>query len=131
VIPALFTGSRVYGRPKKKSDLDLVLLVSEEELRMLKKTADAVATRFQYEGSTASFTFGRLNVIAVTDPVAFAVFEKATARLLDMKDANQRGVDRSVAVSVMENCRRRHGLHGRFAKTEDEEEVSGDPEIPF
>jgi hypothetical protein len=119
MISALFTGSRVYGRPTKESDLDLVLLVTHRERELLIKMADDVCTNSYEVGEERSYSlrFGKLNVIAVTDPVAFAVFQKATKKL-----KGEGAVDRDRAVEVMKLMRAEHGL-GETPAVNDKDQI--------
>lgn len=113
MIPALFTGSRVYGKPKKSSDLDLVLLVSDEEFDLLVKVASRITGYSEFgspqydvgDGRSGSFRFGPLNVIAMTSEVAFACFEKSTKEL-----SEKAPVDREEACEHMKANRQKFGL---------------------
>jgi predicted nucleotidyltransferase len=114
MIQALLTGSRVYGRPTKKSDLDVVMLLTPFELATMEKQADEVEGNDYDTGDSTSksLRFGNLNVIALTDPVAFGVFEKGTKALKDLAKQNGRGLEREDAVARLAGLRYRHGLAG-------------------
>lgn len=101
---AIVTGSRAYGEPRKAtahvppSDLDLVVKVSGEDLKRLQdffaeckdsphpETMESVSESFEPGGNeittpsdggsrNGSFRFGPLNLIVVTDELAFDVWK--------------------------------------------------------
>ena len=88
---SFITGSRAYGQPKDgygpdDSDVDLVIHISGPNLEVLLKMADEVlecGERFdEYSGpASASLRFGKLNLIAVTDEAAYAVWAAGTSAL--------------------------------------------------
>ncbi len=73
---ALLTGSRAYGTPHKDSDTDIVILVTKEDLKSLRKF---------YKGGYAHGRMcvksGDLNLIVETDPDRYALWEAGTALL--------------------------------------------------
>lgn len=116
-MSAFITGSRAYGRPSRKSDVDLVVLVCPAELEILKELADSRDEDRKGEGGdsdagpraggdSASLRFGRLNLLAVTDPVAYAVWQKGT-RLLK-RESERKPVDRDLAVKFFDMLRHTH-----------------------
>lgn len=54
---AFITGSRAYGVPREDSDIDLAVVVSEHEAKLLRSLSD----------STRKIVFGRLNLILFTN----------------------------------------------------------------
>jgi len=60
---SILTGSHVYGKPRPDSDMDIVMVLNEEALALLKSKAD---TWFGLPNGD-SLHFGHLNVIATTD----------------------------------------------------------------
>lgn len=118
MTPSMFTGSYVYGKPNNDSDVDIVLLVNAGQLKTLRRLADKSlmpANNTESDGtgeiSAASLRFGRINLIAVTDPVMFAVWEKGTNQL-----AKKRPVTRRDAISHFRALR---SLHLRIKNPED------------
>jgi predicted nucleotidyltransferase len=95
-MKALLTGSRVYGTPTEESDIDMVVLVTDEELVRLAMLAD--------EGDKG-LKFGRLNLITVTTEKAFAVWEEGTKWLESKKP-----VTREQAVRLLTAMRQDAGL---------------------
>ena len=93
-MKALLTGSRVYGTPHGKSDVDLVICCTEEEAEIL---VEFVApTKYSPEErdwglieknapscpeAAYSITVGNLNLIIETDPDQFAIWKEGTRRL--------------------------------------------------
>ena len=83
------TGSRVYGEPREDSDYDIVLLVTHEQLFFLADAAgvDLTAppprvedgcTFYETGPDNAQLKFGKLNVIALTNPFEFYGWVKGT-----------------------------------------------------
>lgn len=109
------TGSRAYGTPNKNSDVDLVILVSESDLKILKLFGEVTepkkgsdsdpGTTGRDAGLSASIRFGVLNIIATTCPIAFAVWEKGTAEL-----KRERPVHKDDAIRYFRSLRLVHGL---------------------
>ena len=121
-LKAFITGSHAYGTPKKNSDIDLVVFISEEDLKALEKFAASVANlssdreiegtlrlqevRDDYVGSGGtSFRFGGLNLLCVTDPIRYGVWLVGTALL-----KTQAPVDRETAVNTFAELREEAGL---------------------
>lgn len=84
---AFITGSHAYGRPNRTSDLDLVILVSEEDLKILKKEADE-SNNWEHAGDydahapqASCLRFGFLNLIVCTTQEQYDVWYKGTRRL--------------------------------------------------
>lgn len=111
---ALVTGSRAYGIPKHRSDIDLVVLVSLDDLDRLKEMADKVEFVRQPGGesdgsgeiSSGSFRFGMLNLIAVTDSRAFKVWQEGTAFL-----KTKAPVSREQATKYLRKKRTKEDVH--------------------
>lgn len=79
---AIVTGSRAYGTPTEKSDIDLVVLVTPAEVSLLL----AAAGQQPDKGSggravNASIRFGALNLLCVTDPVEYEMWCRGTREL--------------------------------------------------
>lgn len=108
---AFLTGSHAYGRPGPDSDIDLVVLAEPATADWI---ADNVGTA--HAGSAGgpadiSAVFGRLNLISVTDPAAYAWWAEGTRRLRAEGEANKSlwraaGVTRARAIEVLENLKR-------------------------
>lgn len=84
---AFITGSHAYGRPNKSSDVDLVILVSEEDLKILKEEADE-SNNWECEGrykehapQASCLRFGFLNLIVCTTQEQYDLWLKGTRRL--------------------------------------------------
>lgn len=79
------TGSHAYGTPDSLSDVDLVILVTEDDLKILKEQSDdkhVWDTDYQHRAPQAAcLRFGKLNVIACTTEEAFMVWRKGTKKL--------------------------------------------------
>lgn len=109
---AFVTGSYAYGDPvepdewcseckqyRNGSDIDLVVLVSKEDLEQLR----GLSSGEHHSGdiTSASLSFGRLNLICETDDEAFGRWKIGTRAFKRCKNI----VPRSVAVNVFENLR--------------------------
>lgn len=81
---SFLTGSRVYGTPRPDSDIDLVVLVTEEDLARLREVG---TVRPQHTGyntfESCSLYFGNLNLIAVTKPDEYTAWLIGTNNLRD------------------------------------------------
>jgi hypothetical protein len=127
-MKALFTGSQVYGNPGPKSDIDIVVLVTEDELAIIARVADSdsrnlskwtelegadyfitqssvVAERGKMSPLTASLRFGKLNLLCVTNEEAFQVWEEGTAEL-----SERAPVTRETAVATFQRLQKAAGL---------------------
>lgn len=119
----ILTGSRVYGTPRteskdgeKPSDIDIVLLVTEEVLYLVKEShrqmygddREAIEGSDAPDGSShssASLYFGGMNLILETRQDAFAAWQFGTQILLQNKP-----VSRTEAISMFRSCRTQLGL---------------------
>lgn len=109
---AIVTGSRVYGTPKPDSDIDLVVLVTKDDIRAMRDLADEDNST-DYEnpdygagGLTASLRFGKLNLLCCTTPEQVDVWRRGTAALKIVAP-----VTREVAVKLFQMLQREAGLH--------------------
>jgi hypothetical protein len=83
---AFLTGSRAYGTPRPDSDVDLCVLLSHDDLEALALQApQSNGEPASGDENDASLRFGRLNVIAMTDPSRFAAWKEATVELVARK----------------------------------------------
>lgn len=77
---AFLTGSRVYGTPHADSDVDLCVVLSEENLNLLRELCDGDP------GSGGdSLRFGKLNLICFTVAECAEPWRVATERLIVRK----------------------------------------------
>lgn len=93
---AFITGSYRYGMPHSGSDLDLVVLVDDLALAMLKALGDIPTNPEEY----APIRFGRLNIIACTNRTTFDAWQKGTEELVEL-----RPVPRGVAKEYLQKKR--------------------------
>lgn len=95
---AFLTGSRAYGTPRPDSDVDLCVLLSHDDLEALALQApQANGEPASGDENDASLRFGRLNVIAMTDPGRFGAWKEATAELV-----SRRPVTRDQAIKLID-----------------------------
>lgn len=103
---AFVTGSHAYGEPGNTSDVDLVILVTKPDLKILLDASDeGFATDGQYGvecPETACLRFGDLNILACTSMKAFEVWQDGT-RMLKEKAP----VSRDTACRLFDVLRRR------------------------
>lgn len=112
-MKAFVTGSCAYGLVKKDSDVDLVVFVSDADMRLLEKFADSGSTLAKgrppsaegEQGIQASLRFGRLNLLCVTDPIAYEVWRRGTVLL-----EREGEVTRDLAVRLFSMLREWAGL---------------------
>ena len=69
-VNAFITGSHAYGKPTSRSDVDLVVRVSEANAAKLRKLAGVK------EGQP--IMFGKLNLVVCTDDTDFAIWKLGT-----------------------------------------------------
>ncbi len=111
VSKSFVTGSQVYGTPHPDSDIDLVVLVSCEDLGRLTQAAQA-GSGFGAPGGTQyedglSLRFGGLNLLCVTQQKHFDIWKQGTESLIAMKP-----VTREFAVQFLANLRRQYKIEG-------------------
>lgn len=94
---AFVTGSRAYGTPRPDSDVDLVILTSADDMKLL----CAVSTCFDdsYDGSSASLRFGDLNLLVFCDEELFNAWRNTHAELCAMKP-----VTRDLAIAAFKRA---------------------------
>lgn len=95
---AFLTGSRAYGTPRTDSDVDICVLLSHDDLEALALQApQSNGEPASGDENDASLRFGRLNLIAMTDPARFGAWKEATAELVA-----RRPVTRDQAVKLID-----------------------------
>ena len=87
---SFITGSRVYGTPTEKSDIDLVVLMDKE-------TRGTLGNASANEGF---LRFNKLNIIAVTDMHEYLVWWTCKEKCLEVKEKLGRPLTREEAVDI-------------------------------
>ncbi len=79
---ALLTGSQVYGTPTPESDVDMVLHVNAEEMKVYQAlTEPHPHAQEDYGGGPSHVRVaGKLNLILVTTDVEYSAWERGTVR---------------------------------------------------
>lgn len=110
-LKSFVTGSHAYGVPNSKSDIDLVVMVSKEDLALLKDIADeGFRSDGMYESAmeSACLRFGRMNLLVCTDLGLFGVWKRGTKEL---KAKSKKGrVSRDEAVRHFHKLREEYYL---------------------
>lgn len=116
MIAGFLTGSRVYGKPRDDSDLDLCLLVTKDELDLLRKCAD-MATGDQehaeeeneenevrmYPPNGRVLRFGKLNVLCfIHNDTEGDFFSFALGTVKMRKDGSRKEENRDTAVATIQ-----------------------------
>lgn len=121
-VKAFVTGSRVYGAPTRKSDIDLVVMTTPAQIEALRELADAddplhkptewsdPGPMDDVGGLTASLKFGNLNLICVTGHIGYGVWLTGTKELAKLAADRGRPVTRDEAVLHFRALREKHGL---------------------
>jgi len=105
--PAFITGSQKYGIPNDRSDVDLVVLLSENDLfQLLDLEDDAMRKQNSYGDALLSLKFGRLNILCTTNVEDYNVWVEGTKELIAQKP-----VTRDTAVKCF--SRRREELRNK------------------
>lgn len=121
MTPAFLTGSQRYGTPKRKSDIDLVVLMTPEELNELADIAGYDhETRYDSNSMTFALRFGKLNLICCTTQTQYEVWKDGTDTLVE-----QSPVTRDTAVELFKKLRRAAGLSGRRSLADLGAELAG------
>ncbi len=100
---AFLTGSRVYGRPREDSDVDMVVRVDISTARVLYSLSDTFdAAKFADEtdpdyGGIGVVRFGKLNLILCTDDDQYTAWRMGTRAM--MKEGGK--FTREMAVNVI------------------------------
>lgn len=83
------TGSRVYGRPKVDSDIDMVVRMDWDEAEDLRRQSDTrkrepdsdfERVHYHEDEGTVCLRFGKLNLIVCLDDRTYDVWQKMTSR---------------------------------------------------
>ena len=117
-MKAFLTGSRAYGTPQPSSDIDLVVFLSRDDLAVLRQFDEGPDPRHTTntgsepdkpfeDGVGAPLRFGKLNLLCITDPKAYACWLNGTATLKKMAP-----VSRDFAVEFFRKLREEAGLTG-------------------
>lgn len=80
-MKAFITGSRAYGTPTQKSDVDLVIRIDLGAYEVLKEFADRQVEGSDSEGEFRSLIFGKLNLICCSSDKEWGEWRKGTAEL--------------------------------------------------
>lgn len=77
------TGSRAYGTPREDSDIDLVVLITEQQLgKLVASCAIGETKNTTYNGDKTILRFGRLNLFCMTSFVRYDLWKKGTDELI-------------------------------------------------
>lgn len=87
---AFLTGSRVYGKVKPDSDIDLVVLLDHDSAEIIRKLSD---------DPIGPVRFGSLNLIICTDETMFMAWKLGTRRCLNLKAENKKPFSKEQAAA--------------------------------
>lgn len=106
------TGSRVYGKPRKDSDIDLVVLVDQFTMELLLDLADEdVQSNNGYDPADARcLRFGKLNLLCCMSVKHFDIWKKGTDILVARRNRRQTPVLREEAISFLSWFREKNGI---------------------
>lgn len=103
-MDAFISGSFAYGTPGPESDIDLVIEIDDEGLTTLEEQFVDQLTNTEsgdpYPESSSCFRFGKLNLIAVSNPKLYETWKQGTEELIARKP-----VTRDEAIEVMRKKR--------------------------
>lgn len=105
------TGSHAYGIPHNDSDIDMVALVSDKDLKRLIETSDQGVDQESdnyLEAGGLSLRFGKMNLICVLSPKLYRVWKRTTRKL-----QKQKPVSRAFAIRYMKKEREKAGFRDR------------------
>lgn len=106
---AFLTGSRVYGSPTPKSDVDLVVRVDQVTKDAIHRLSDNPSPRDNgwLEGPVR---FGKLNLILCVTDEEYAVWKVGTARMLRLQAEDKQTFDKATAKGVLDAYRDEVGI---------------------
>lgn len=124
---AIVTGSHAYGKPRPDSDVDVVVLVTEDDKMLLVGLAAIADPKAGFKtkrlcehnlegdyagvgANAAVLRFGILNLLITTDPLSFEVWRRGTEQLIAHKQKTGQPVSREVAVQHLKNLREHCGV---------------------
>lgn len=113
-MQAFVTGSRAYGKPSDRSDIDLVVFCEDEAIETLYAVVNGVAGEESDGGpENGSFMAGRVNLICTSCPITFAVWKEGTETLKRRAEIEERHITRKEAISHFRSLRKKHGIHNK------------------
>lgn len=88
-MKSLLTGSRVYGTPRKDSDIDIVILATPAEFQTFQRFSDDQGLLSEYHGPeeycsgprSLNVKSGGINIVVFTDPREYDAWQEATGLL--------------------------------------------------
>lgn len=111
-LAAFVTGSRVYGQPTGKSDIDLVVRLTQADYERLIALADetmAVDDIYYGRVRTYSVRFGKLNLLCCLDDDSYQLWRDCT-KWLKKKAAHDGPLTRRKACDYFAEQRQKRGL---------------------
>lgn len=108
-MQAFITGSHAYGEPNENSDVDLVALVDEPALELLKTICDKIEDKPCFG---VPLVFGRLNLVACTSTLLYDKARIATLALKQRSKKDKRPIPKEEARTFFEQ-------NGLFKSAED------------
>lgn len=99
---AFITGSRAYGKPTPKSDIDLVIIVSPEDAATLRKNRDSVKTE--------AVRYGKLNLIICESEEEYLTWATGTTKMRNKKLSDGTTFDKKVAKTILDEFREIFGV---------------------
>lgn len=108
-MKSFLTGSRVYGVPKSDSDIDLVVLVNEDDIKKLLPMADGADGHggCEHYEDGVSLRFGKLNLLCVTKERHFELWRRGTNEIKEHAP-----VTRDFAITYLANLRKQNHIDG-------------------
>lgn len=105
---AFITGSRAYGEPTAKSDVDLVIRTDDATAAILRGLSDPVLQNSK--DKQLVIRFGKLNIVVCTTDEQFAVWRIGTTFMQRMKQANGETYNWEQAKAVFDELRDQVGI---------------------
>lgn len=114
-MKAFVTGSRKYGKPRKDSDIDLVVFVESnadimllDHMKVDRKQARLVSMTADEDNGLHIYRFGDLNLMAVTNEKWYQVWKDATEECSNREDAVT--LTREQAVEIFKRHEKEKGV---------------------
>lgn len=108
--PAFLTGSHAFGKPTKRSDVDLVLLISADDVSSL-ITLATVETTAEYLGSNRlALRIGNLNLICCMNDEQYNTWKLAHEKACLLAYERGEGISKEEAAELFTSVRKEAGI---------------------
>lgn len=114
-MKAFMTGSRVYGKPRDDSDVDLVVRMD----------SDTAISLYKLCGSKDCIRFGILNILPAVSDKEYQIWKEGTEKLIRKMEKTGKPITREEAVTLFKSMREKSNVFPQWlsGETDDSEEL--------